>query len=253
MSISTSDEGNWVKIDLHIHTLDDPKDAVDYSAHQLLERARSLGFGVLAITLHDAVFDRKEVFADAATMGILLIPAAEMRLCGAASAAGKFRLHYCAASVLHSWRLNRSASVRRNRVFRCDRALPFSHRSVQSESPRKKSGIPVWETINCDFRRAPAACLWAALHQHPDAACTYRRKCLRGFAQRSVAPNESSLQLRRPSERDLFCLSYAPVPTTAENRRRDEVKRRAGPLTGEGLPSPGRKLRPNRRTQRETT
>jgi len=28
-----------------------PKDAVDYSAHQLLERARSLGFGFLAITL----------------------------------------------------------------------------------------------------------------------------------------------------------------------------------------------------------
>src|SRR6058998_3830308 len=83
MSISASEEGNWVKIDLHIHTLDDPKDAVDYSAHQLLERAESLGFGVLAITLHDAVFDRKEVFADAATMRILLIPAAEMRLCGA--------------------------------------------------------------------------------------------------------------------------------------------------------------------------
>jgi predicted metal-dependent phosphoesterase TrpH len=73
----------WIKVDLHIHTLDDPKDAVDYSAHQLLERARSLGFGVLAITLHDAVFDRPEVFADAAAMGILLIPAAEVRLCGA--------------------------------------------------------------------------------------------------------------------------------------------------------------------------
>src|SRR5436190_19944749 len=80
---STRSEQNWVKIDLHIHTLDDPKDAVDYSAHQLLESASALGFGVLAITLHDAVFDRKEVFADAATMGILLIPAAEMRLCGA--------------------------------------------------------------------------------------------------------------------------------------------------------------------------
>ncbi|HEX4707290.1 MAG TPA: PHP domain-containing protein [Candidatus Udaeobacter sp.] len=74
---------NWIKMDLHIHTLDDPKDAVDYSAHQLLERARALGFGVIAITLHDAVFDRKEVFADAAAMGILLIPAAEVRLCGA--------------------------------------------------------------------------------------------------------------------------------------------------------------------------
>jgi len=76
-------ERDWVKMDLHIHTLDDPKDAVDYSAHQLLERARSLGFRVLAITLHDAVFHRPEVFADAAAMGILLIPAAEVRLCGA--------------------------------------------------------------------------------------------------------------------------------------------------------------------------
>jgi predicted metal-dependent phosphoesterase TrpH len=85
MSTSMSKIGkrDWIKIDLHIHTLDDPKDAIDYSAHQLLERARSLGFRVLAITLHDAVFDRQEVFADAAAMGILLIPAAEVRLCGA--------------------------------------------------------------------------------------------------------------------------------------------------------------------------
>src|SRR6266513_2374124 len=81
MSTSRSEEEDWIKIDLHIHTLDDPKDAVDFSAHQLLERARSLGFRVLAITLHDAVFDRKEVFADAAAMGILLIPSASVRLC----------------------------------------------------------------------------------------------------------------------------------------------------------------------------
>src|SRR5882762_8566581 len=83
MSMSKSETEEWIKIDLHIHTLDDPKDAVDYSAHQLLERARTLGFRVLAITLHDAVFGRQEVFADAAAMGILLIPAAEMRLLGA--------------------------------------------------------------------------------------------------------------------------------------------------------------------------
>src|SRR5262252_2660334 len=82
MSMSTSEE-DWIKIDLHIHTLDDPKDAVDFSAHELLERARSFGFRVLAITLHDAVFNRKEVYADAAAMGILLIPAAEVRLLGA--------------------------------------------------------------------------------------------------------------------------------------------------------------------------
>jgi predicted metal-dependent phosphoesterase TrpH len=76
-------EQQWIKVDLHIHTLDDPKDHLDYSAHELLERARELGFGALAITLHDKVFDRAEVFADAAAMGIILIPAAEMRLEGA--------------------------------------------------------------------------------------------------------------------------------------------------------------------------
>jgi predicted metal-dependent phosphoesterase TrpH len=76
-------EDNWIKFDLHIHTVDDPKDAVDFSAHDLLEKARALGFRALAITLHDAVFDRKEVFADAADMGILLIPAVEARLLGA--------------------------------------------------------------------------------------------------------------------------------------------------------------------------
>src|SRR5919197_596524 len=79
----TSTNQEWIKIDLHIHTLDDPKDVVDYSAHQLLERAHTLGFRVLAITLHDAVFSRKEVFEDAAAMGILLIPAAGTLLQGA--------------------------------------------------------------------------------------------------------------------------------------------------------------------------
>jgi predicted metal-dependent phosphoesterase TrpH len=84
MSISElKTEPDWIKVDLHIHTHDDPKDAIDYSAHQLLERAKQLGVGALAITLHDAVFDRAEVFEDAAAMGILLIPAAEVRLQGA--------------------------------------------------------------------------------------------------------------------------------------------------------------------------
>ena len=77
-----AENNEWIKIDLHIHTVDDPKDVIDYSAHQLLERAGALGFGVLAITLHDAVFDHAEVFKHAAQMGILLIPAAEVRLCG---------------------------------------------------------------------------------------------------------------------------------------------------------------------------
>jgi len=79
----SEEEGDWIKLDLHIHTFDDPKDKLDYSAHELLARARRLGFSVLAITLHDAVFDRPEVFAAAQRLKILLIPAAEMRIQGA--------------------------------------------------------------------------------------------------------------------------------------------------------------------------
>jgi predicted metal-dependent phosphoesterase TrpH len=77
------EESDWIKIDLHIHTVDDPKDALDFSAHQLLERARACGFRVLAITLHDTVFYREEAFAHAAKLGVLLIPASEVRLEGA--------------------------------------------------------------------------------------------------------------------------------------------------------------------------
>ena len=83
MSVANQNPNDWIKLDLHIHTLDDTKDALDYSAHQLLARAQALDFKVLAITLHDSVFDRREVFEDAAAMGILLISAAEMRLGGA--------------------------------------------------------------------------------------------------------------------------------------------------------------------------
>src|SRR5947199_7698461 len=82
-SIRKEDANDWIKLDLHIHTFDDPKDKLDYSAHELLARARRLGLSVLAITLHDAVFDRPEVFAAAQRLKILLIPAAEMRIQGA--------------------------------------------------------------------------------------------------------------------------------------------------------------------------
>ena len=133
--------GEWIKIDLHIHTHDDPKDVIDYSAHQLLERAASLGFRVLAITLHEAVFDHEEVFAHAAQMGILLIPAAEVRLCGSdvillnvrpeeiaelrdfddlrklRAQARRFAFHDRAASILRLRQLDWTAPAERDRLF----------------------------------------------------------------------------------------------------------------------------------------
>lgn len=73
----------WIKSDLHLHTAEDPFDEIDYTASELLERAHAAGFRVLAITLHDKVFDDPEIFARADDLGIRLIPAAELRIEGA--------------------------------------------------------------------------------------------------------------------------------------------------------------------------
>jgi len=76
-------EQPWLKIDFHLHASEDPLDELEHSAIDLLHRAHALGFGALAITLHDHVLQKQEVFEVAQELGILLIPAAEMRLDGA--------------------------------------------------------------------------------------------------------------------------------------------------------------------------
>ena len=73
----------WIKADLHLHTAEDPLDEIDYTADELLDFAHELGFRALAVTLHDKVFDDRRVFARAHQLGILLIPAAELRIEGA--------------------------------------------------------------------------------------------------------------------------------------------------------------------------
>ena len=180
-----------------------------------LERARSLGFRVLAITLHDAVFDRKEVFADAAAMGILLIPAAEMRLQGAdvivlnVSAEEMAQLKSFddlrrlrarrGDSIFtiapHPFyvvrRLDRIAIISRDRLLRRDRVLSFSRRPLQSKSPCKKSGVAFWQTIDRHLRRASAPRFWPPLYEHPHALCADSRECFCSLAQWPTAPNES--------------------------------------------------------------
>jgi len=71
------------KIDFHLHSAEDPKDTVEHSALELLRRAAELKFDAIAITLHDHVLERPELYALAESLGLLLIPAAELRLEGA--------------------------------------------------------------------------------------------------------------------------------------------------------------------------
>jgi predicted metal-dependent phosphoesterase TrpH len=85
MSVSHSvpAERLWIKADFHLHCAEDPLDAIEHSATDLVERAVELGFGALGITLHDAVLERPELVAAARAAGLLLIPAVELRLEGA--------------------------------------------------------------------------------------------------------------------------------------------------------------------------
>lgn len=73
----------WLRADLHLHTAEDPCDVVDPGAAELLEVAAARGFHVLAVTLHGTVLDRPELAARARELGILLVPAAELRVDGA--------------------------------------------------------------------------------------------------------------------------------------------------------------------------
>ena len=83
----------------------------EQGADLIADNIRALGFRVLAITLHDAVFDRAEVFADAARMGILLIPAAEVRLEGA----DVILLNVCASEIESLRSLDDLEELRRRR------------------------------------------------------------------------------------------------------------------------------------------
>ena len=67
-----------LKADLHLHTSEDPKDKIRYSARQLINHASHIGFDVLAITNHDFYTYNDYLRDYAASKGILLIPGIEL-------------------------------------------------------------------------------------------------------------------------------------------------------------------------------
>lgn len=71
-----------LKIDLHTHTADDPIDHIPYSTYQLIDRAATLGYGALAITLHERQLDVRPLAGYAADRGIVLIPGVERSIEG---------------------------------------------------------------------------------------------------------------------------------------------------------------------------
>jgi predicted metal-dependent phosphoesterase TrpH len=66
-----------LKVDLHLHTSEDPVDVIAHDAVALIDRAAELGYGALAITLHDRQLSERRVFDHARDRGITLVPGVE--------------------------------------------------------------------------------------------------------------------------------------------------------------------------------
>jgi predicted metal-dependent phosphoesterase TrpH len=71
-----------LKVDLHTHTSDDPLDRIPHSATDLIDRAASLGYGALAITLHERQLDLTTLRPYATERGVVLIPGIERTIEG---------------------------------------------------------------------------------------------------------------------------------------------------------------------------
>lgn len=71
-----------IKVDLHTHTSDDPKDYINFSSRELIDRAARLGFDGLAITNHGVVTFSQDLEEYARERGVCLIPGVELTLSG---------------------------------------------------------------------------------------------------------------------------------------------------------------------------
>lgn len=62
-----------LKVDLHVHTSEDPVDNLTHDARAVIDRAAALGFGAVAITLHDRQLRDGRLTDYALDRGVVLI------------------------------------------------------------------------------------------------------------------------------------------------------------------------------------
>lgn len=86
-----------LKCDLHLHTREDPRHQLNYSAKELIEKAAKKGYHVVSITNHNVVTYDEELADFARQKGILLIPGVE------ATVQGKHVLIYGVEGMDEKW------------------------------------------------------------------------------------------------------------------------------------------------------
>ena len=66
-----------LKVDLHLHSSEDPRDVLDYDARELIRHAASMDFDAIALTLHGKVIEDQGLHEFASSRGLLFIPGIE--------------------------------------------------------------------------------------------------------------------------------------------------------------------------------
>ena len=86
-----------LKCDLHLHTKEDPRHQLSYSAKDLIDSVADLGYDVISITNHNTVTYDRELAQYASRKGVLLIPGVE------ATVMGKHVLIYGVEGMQENW------------------------------------------------------------------------------------------------------------------------------------------------------
>ena len=86
-----------LKCDFHLHSKEDPRHQLSYTARELIDAAAHSGYDVISITNHNTVTYSDELARYAENRGILLIPGVE------ATVAGKHVLIYGVDGMQEKW------------------------------------------------------------------------------------------------------------------------------------------------------
>jgi predicted metal-dependent phosphoesterase TrpH len=195
-----------LKVDLHLHTAEDPEDVVVHDARALVERAHVLGFDALAITLHNRQLADPRLSAYAEDLGVTLIPGIERTIEGRHVLLLNFPL---ASERVRSFDDLAALKARCQGIVIAPHPF-FPHRSSLQNQLEEHADLfdavewsYFWTAgINCNTRAAR----WAAAHGKPMVGNSdlhdlrqLGRTCSLVFAERSVGAITDAIRHGRVS------------------------------------------------------
>ena len=158
-----------IRVELHAHTADDPSDRIPFTARDLIVHAGAVGYGALAITLHDAAFDPAPLAAFARQHGVRLLPGVERTV----ERAHVLLINFPAAAAMAVTRLEDIAPLKAAHPHGLVVA-PHPFYPIGSALGRRLDAFaPLWDAVEVnalhvralDWNRAAIA--WAAAHGRP--------------------------------------------------------------------------------------